>query len=97
MFLLDATIKYKYTVTADGYVPYVETIKVPIGNSTRKDFVLTKVTDAARVMTEAKAEPSIEAYNAGGALANSGDQAGALLLPGNLATGLRCAVTRDCT
>jgi tetratricopeptide (TPR) repeat protein len=78
VFLLDATIKYKYTVTADGYVPYVETIKVPIGNSTRKDFALTKVTDAAPVVTETKADPSIEAYNAGAALANSGDQAGAL-------------------
>jgi tetratricopeptide (TPR) repeat protein len=78
VFLLDATIKYKYTVTADGYVPYAETIKIPIGSSTRKDFVLTKVTDAAPVMTEAKADPSIEAYNAGAALANSGDHAGAL-------------------
>ena len=79
VFLLDATIKYKYTVSADGYISYVETIKIPAGGTTRKDFVLTKVGDAPAAPGAApKADPAVDAYNEGASLANAGDNAGAI-------------------
>lgn len=79
-FALDATIRYKFTVSAEGYIPYEEIVKIPLSVTTVKDFVLTKVGDAAK--TEAVgsikgADPAVEAYNAGAALANAGDLAGA--------------------
>lgn len=79
VFLLDATIKYKFTFKAEGYVPYQEVIKLAIGQTTKRDFSLTKVGDAAAVPAagDAKGDPAVDAYNAGAALANSGDWAGA--------------------
>lgn len=77
IFLLDATIKYKFTLSADGYVPYSEVIKLSVGTTTKKDFQLAKVGDAAPA-SKGKADPAVEAYNAGAALANAGDHAGAV-------------------
>ena len=75
-FALDATVKYEFSVSADGYVTYREQLKIPIGITTYRDFVLTKAGDAPQA-AEAKGDPAIEAYNAGAVLANSGDLAGA--------------------
>lgn len=78
VFLLDGTIRYRFTVSADGYVPYSEVIKLAVGGTTKKDFALTKVTDAAQAAPASGAgDPAIDAYNAGAALANSGDLAAA--------------------
>ena len=79
VFLLDATIRYKFTISADGYAPYSETMKLTLGTTTKRDFPLSKgggVQPAAG--GSGKADPAVEAYNAGAALANSGDNAGAL-------------------
>src|SRR5580765_5735687 len=40
IFLVDATIRYKFTVSAQGYPPYEETIKLKIGETMTKDFKL---------------------------------------------------------
>ena len=79
IFLLDGTIRYKFTFSADGYIPYEEVIKLQLGPSNKRDFVLTKTSDAAATApaAESKGDPAIEAYNAGAALANAGDYAGA--------------------
>jgi tetratricopeptide (TPR) repeat protein len=78
VFLLDATIKYKFTVKADGYVPYQEVIKLSIGQTTKRDFTLTKVGEASGAApADTKGDPAVDAYNAGAALANSGDWPGA--------------------
>ena len=76
IFVLDGTIKYKYTVAAEGYVPYQEVIKMTIGQTTKRDFSLAKPGDAGGTPA-AKGDPAIDAYNAGAALANTGDYAGA--------------------
>ena len=76
-FALDATIKYEFAVSAEGYVTYREMVKIPIGITTLRDFHLTKTGDAQQTVVTTKADPAVDAYNAGAALANSGDWAGA--------------------
>ena len=76
-FALDATIRYEFTVSAEGYITYKELVKIPIGITTLRDFVLTKAGDASQTVMTAKGDPAVDAYNAGAALANSGDLAGA--------------------
>ncbi len=80
VFLLYGTIKYKFTVTAPGYQTYVETIKLKLTENNLKDFYLTKPGVAAGGATteQVKADPAVEAYNAGAQLANNGDLDGAL-------------------
>lgn len=80
VFLLYGTIKYKFTVTAPGYQTYVETIKLKLTENNLKDFYLTKPGAAAGGVTteKVKADPAVEAYNAGAQLANNGDLDGAL-------------------
>jgi tetratricopeptide (TPR) repeat protein len=83
VFLLYGTIKYKFTVTAPGYQPYVETMKLKLGETNAKDFFLSKpgtTQVASSGMTEAKekADPAVDAYNTGAQLANSGDLDGAI-------------------
>lgn len=82
VFLIDGTIKYKFTFSAEGYVPYSEIIKLSLGETNKRDFTLTKTSDAkpmAGVAGAPKSDPGVEAYNAGAQLANSGDYAGALV------------------
>lgn len=83
IFILDGTIRYKFTVTAPGYTPYEETLKLQIGATTEKKFALDKVGTATQKQgaTETKTviDPGAVAYNEGADLANSGDLAGALL------------------
>lgn len=80
VFVLDGTIRYKFTVSAPGYDPYEETIKMKLAESEKKDFELFKVgsrgtpSAAAAIKTDATAEQ----YNEGAALANAGDLEGAV-------------------
>lgn len=76
VFVLDGTIRYKYTVAAPGYDPYEETIKMKTAASEIRNFELTK-TGAAPAGAQ-KADPTVELYNEGAALANAGDVAGAI-------------------
>jgi tetratricopeptide (TPR) repeat protein len=82
VFLLDGTIHYKFTVSAPGYESYVETIKLKLGEPNNRDFFLAKPgagQPGTKVeMVDQKADPSVQAYNEGAALANQGDTAGAI-------------------
>lgn len=75
-FALDATIKYEFVVSAEGYVTQTEIIKIPIGITTVRHFYLNKGGNTQTVATT-KEDPAVDAYNAGAALANAGDWAGA--------------------
>lgn len=77
-FALDATVPYKFVVSAEGYAPYQEIIKIPLGVNTLKDFHLNKPTAGQPVAGEPKGDPAVDAYNAGAALANAGDLKGAV-------------------
>ena len=79
VFVLDGTIRYKFTFSAPGYVPYEETIKLTLGVPFNKDVQLAKgeAAGAAAPGRQAKADPAVAAYNEGAGLANSGDFAGA--------------------
>ena len=86
IFVLDGTLQYKFNVSAEGYNSYEETIKMKLGETNVREFLLYMVgtgPGAAPGQTApavpAKPDPAVEAYNAGAALANSGDTAGALL------------------
>src|SRR5260221_1943784 len=77
IFLVDATIRYKFTVSAQGYPPYEETIKLKIGETTTKDFKLGGEAPAAAVSSGAStapkaADPATVAYNAGATAYNDG-------------------------
>jgi tetratricopeptide (TPR) repeat protein len=84
IFLLDGTIRYEFTYAAEGYVPHVETMKlnlVPARNI--HDVTLLKPNEQVRSTTTvpmeaAEPEPAVVVYNEGVALANSGDDAGAV-------------------
>lgn len=80
VFVLDGTIRYKFTVSAPGYDPYQETIKMKLGESEKKDFTLLKVGSRGTASAAAveKADATVEAYNEGASLANEGDLAGAV-------------------
>lgn len=82
VFLLDGTIKYKFTFSAPGYAPYEETMKLKLGETNVRDFPLQKEASAAAGGTAAasggKGDPAIEAYNAGAVLSNSGDTKAAI-------------------
>ena len=77
VFVLDGTIRYKFTFSAPGYVPYEETLKLTLGAPTTKDVELAKG-NAPVPGREGKADPAVAAYNEGAGLANSGDYAGAI-------------------
>lgn len=85
LFVLDGSIKYKFTVTADGYEPWEETLKLALGGTTDKNWELykpgTRVIEggapgAPAVIT--KADPSVELFNEGAVLSNAKDYAGAI-------------------
>src|SRR3954466_9668895 len=86
IFLLDGTIKYKFTYSAPGYAPYAEEMKLKIaGEPNTKDVGLNSGTaaasgnkNAAAEGTVAKVDPAVQAFNEGAALANAGDDAGAI-------------------
>lgn len=82
VFVLDGTLRYKFTVSAPGYAPYEEVIKMTLGQTMTRDFMLMKE-GAAAPGTPAAAgpasDPAVEAFNAGAVLSNKGDTAGALV------------------
>ena len=80
VFLLHGTMKYKFTVKAPGYQPYMEEMKLKLGEPNVKDFFLSKpgAAPVASTGTETKGDPAVDAYNEGAALANTGDYAGAI-------------------
>jgi tetratricopeptide (TPR) repeat protein len=79
VFLLDGTIKYKFTFSAPGYAPYEETMKLKLGEPNIKDIQLRKLGEAApgTAPVEIK-DPAVDAFNEGAILANAGDTAGAM-------------------
>lgn len=81
VFLLDGTLKYKFTFSAPGYAPVEEVGKLKLGETNIRDYELQKVGAAAApsaVGGAAEADPAVVAYNEGAALSNSGDLNGAI-------------------
>ncbi len=88
LMLIDATIRYKYIVSAPGYDTLEEVIKLKIGENAKRDFVLYKAgtspgsaalaAGGGVASVPAKADPAVTAYNEGAALANAQDYAGAI-------------------
>src|SRR5689334_12344312 len=77
--VLDATIQYNFTWSADGYQPVQEKLKLKLGDMTTKDVELTSGSAAAAAGAKAGApDPAIVAYNEGAALANEGKNAEAI-------------------
>jgi Tfp pilus assembly protein PilF len=72
IFLVDATIRYKFTITAPGHAAYVETVKLNIGDTITKDFTLggPAAAVAATPAAPKTADPSVTAYNDGAKLYN---------------------------
>jgi tetratricopeptide (TPR) repeat protein len=82
IMVIDGTIRYKFTISAPGYSTYEETVKMTLGDTMKKDFELSKgggTTSTTEVQLQsAKADPAVEAYNAGATLMNAGDIPGAI-------------------
>lgn len=81
VFLLDGTIRYKFTFSAPGYMPREDTLKLKISDTTTHDVELLKAgqAPAGAVAAVVDADPTVLAYNAGVTLLNGGDPAGALV------------------
>ena len=76
--VLDGTLTYQVTYAAPGYQPYLETMKLRLGELNTKDIALTPANataPAAGVPVAAKADPAVAAYNAGAGLYNDGKKA----------------------
>jgi len=83
IFLLDGTLKYSFTYEAPGYPAQVDQFKLKLGEPNIHDVELAKggaqtTTQTQVDAVEAKGDPAVVAYNEGAALANSGDDAGAI-------------------
>lgn len=78
IFLLDGTLRYKFTFSAPGFTPYEETVKLTLGAQNVKDVALGKGGGTSALAAEAKADPAVDAYNTGAALANEGKVAEAI-------------------
>lgn len=78
--ILDATLTYNFTWSADGYQPVQEKIKLKIGEMATRDVAMTPlaVAQAAAAPQQAKADPAVLAYNDGAAFANEGKNAEAI-------------------
>lgn len=76
VFLLDGTIRYKFTFSAPGYTPHEETLKLNLGPANVKNVELLKVGAAMPDApgTVAKVDLTVVAYNEGAALANQAMQ-----------------------
>ena len=82
VFVLDGTLRYKFVVSAPGFVPYEEVIKMSLGQTMTRDFMLIKegaAAPGAAAPAGPVSDPAVEAFNAGAVLSNSGDTAGALV------------------
>jgi tetratricopeptide (TPR) repeat protein len=82
IFLLDGTIRYKFTFSAPGYTPHEETMKLNLGPANVKNVELFKVgaavANAPAGSAPAKVDTTVVAYNEGATLANAGDIEGAI-------------------
>lgn len=82
IFLLDGTIKYKFTWSAPGYASHEETLKLDIGAPNTRDISLPPANAAAAPAAGAAAkpvaDPAVEAFNEGAVLANEGKTAEAM-------------------
>lgn len=75
--LIDATLTYDMTWSAPGYQPYLEKVKIKIGDTMAKDVALNPgnapvAGKGGAVSVPAKSDPAIDAYNAGAQLYNDG-------------------------
>jgi tetratricopeptide (TPR) repeat protein len=80
--VLDATIQYNFTYSADGYQPLTDKLKLKLGDVMTHDVELVPASASAKSAevpkASAKADPAIVAYNEGAALANEGKNAEAI-------------------
>jgi tetratricopeptide (TPR) repeat protein len=75
--ILDATLTYKFTWTAEGYEPATQVIKLKLGEITTKEVELIPLSAAQQSAEKSGAtagspDPAVLAYNEGAALANEG-------------------------
>lgn len=76
--VLDGTIRYKFTVTAPGYQPLEQVLKLELSMTNSRDFELLPQGVATEQPGVAlQADTTIVAYNEGAELANSGNWAAA--------------------
>lgn len=78
VFVLDGTIRYKFSVSAPGYTPLEETLKMTLGTTMEKNFELFKPGARPGEAVVMKADPSVTAYNEGAAFANAKDYPAAI-------------------
>jgi tetratricopeptide (TPR) repeat protein len=81
--VLDATLQYDFTFSADGYQPVTDRLKLKLGDITTHDVELTPAAAATGKAAPAGAQqaapdPAIVAYNEGAQLANDGKTAEAI-------------------
>jgi len=82
--VLDATIQYNFTYSANGYQSVTDKLKLKLGEVTTHDVELVSGSAAAAKSGEvpkaaaAKPDPAIVAYNEGASLANEGKNAEAI-------------------
>jgi tetratricopeptide (TPR) repeat protein len=80
--VLDATLTYNFTWSADGYQAATEKVKLKLGEITTRDIELMPLAAAQAAapqqQQQAKADPAVVAYNDGAALANDGKNAEAI-------------------
>ena len=72
VFLLDGTLKYKFTFTAPGYQPVENVMKLKIGSEPNTYDVELLTVEAAKKSAPIKIDPAITAFNEGADLANQG-------------------------
>src|SRR5438105_2240314 len=76
--VLAGTLSYQVPYAAPGYQPYVETMKLRLGEFNTKDISLAPANAAAPAAgapAAAKADPAVDAYNTGAGLYNEGKKA----------------------
>src|SRR5215212_8993536 len=79
IFLIDGTIRYKFTVAAPGHTSYEEVVKLKLSEPNVKDIALSTSGASRAVTADApKPDPSVAAFNEGAQLANAGDLPGAI-------------------
>lgn len=77
--VLDATLQYNFTWSADGYQPVQEKVKLRLGEITTREVELMPLSAVqAAAPAQAKADPAVVAYNEAAALANDGKNAEAI-------------------
>ena len=72
VFLLDGTLKYKFTYALPGYQGVENVMKLKIGNETNIYDVELMTMEAAKKSAPVKIDPAITTFNEGADLANQG-------------------------